>query len=563
VETTAANGVTDALATVRGTVADAGGETVNYRFEYGPTTSYGTQSPEGSLEVEGDDDHAFDGELAGLDAEATFHFRACAKAPDTVCGEDSTFTTAASPSVEADPSLLPAFESGVSDYVARCEDESVTVDVATPEGTALAVGEGDAQSGAFSEALPLTAGEAFTFTTETDGRSTTFHVRCLPPDFPDWTFERPGQPSARFYVTTPHGVATPDGSVSADYVAIFDDHGVPVWWRQARGATDAKVLADDTLVWGNAEPGEGFNLASTAGIASHGLDGGVLHTWHTDGSVTDFHDLELLPNGNVLIGTYAPRSGVQDLTVIGDTTANATVFDGEVQEVTPDGDVVWTWSTRDHVDLSEAPQRRRDEFLYLPKDLPDGRQAFDWAHLNSIQEVDGQVILSFRHLDAVYAIDKSDGEILWKLGGTERPESLTVVDDPESDPLGGQHDARLQEDGTLTIYDNNSEEGIAPRAVRYELDLEARTATLVESVEDEDAPDSPCCGSATRLEDGSWVMSWGGTRVISEFGPDGDRHFVLTFVEVLDEFGLSYRVGPVEGPWPTIEDLRAGMDEML
>jgi hypothetical protein len=57
-------------------------------------------------------------------------------------------------------------------------------------------------------------------------------------------------------------------------------------------------------------------------------------------------------------------------------------------------------------------------------------------------------------------------------------------------------------------------------------------------------------------------MSWGGTRVISEVGPDGDPHFVLTFVEVPEEFGFSYRASPVEGAWPTIEDLRAGMDAM-
>jgi hypothetical protein len=307
----------------------------------------------------------------------------------------------------------------------------------------------------------------------------------------------------------------------------------------------------------------GFNLSSPAGIDTHALDGSLLATWQTAGMPTDFHDFQLLPNGNALIGAYPARPDTEDLTAYGGPSTGGTLLDGEIQEVTPDGEAVWTWSTRDHVDPSETPERWRAEFVYgLPKDLPDGRQAFDWAHLNSIEETDGVVVVSFRHLDAVYAIDKADGEIPWKLGGTTTPESLTVVDDPEANALGGQHDARLLPDGTLTVYDNNSEEDIAPRAVRYELDLEARTATLIESIEDEDVPDSPCCGSARRLEDGSWVMSWGGTRVISEVGPDGDPHFVLTFVEVPEEFGFSYRASPVEGAWPTIEDLRAGMDAM-
>ncbi len=38
--------------------------------------------------------------------------------------------------------------------------------------------------------------------------------------------------------------------------------------------------------------------------------------------------------------------------------------------------------------------------------------------------------MSFRHLDAVYSVRKIDGSVDWKLGGTARPESLTVLNDP-------------------------------------------------------------------------------------------------------------------------------------
>ena len=56
-------------------------------------------------------------------------------------------------------------------------------------------------------------------------------------------------------------------------------------------------------------------------------------------------------------------------------------------------------------------------------------------------------------------------------------------------------------------------------------------------------------------------MSWGGTRVISEFGPEGDRHFVLVFKEA-KAFGFSYRVNVVQGDALSIDELRAGMDAM-
>ena len=465
--------------------------------------------------------------------------------------------------ITAEPALYPDFDPAVSDYVTRCGSGPVAVTVSAPSATEVAIAGGSARTGDFTEDVTLAPGERVELSTTTSGRTSTFHVRCLPDDFPDWTYSRPGDPTARFYITTPQSVAAPDGETASVYVAIFDDHGVPVWWQKAAGATDAKLLPDGTIGWGVTEAGGIYNTDSASGFDLHRLDGSLVDTWKAVGSPTDFHDFQMLENGNALMGSYPARPGTVDLTAYGGPSTGGTLMDGMVQEVTPDGEEVWSWSTLDHIDPSETAERWRPSFVYgLPLTLPDGRQGFDWAHLNSMQQVGDTVIVSFRHLDAVYAINKADGEIIWKLGGTSTPQSLTVVGDPESNPLGGQHDARMSDDGTLTIYDNNSLESTAPRGVSYEIDLEDRTATMVESVSDPDVTASACCGSATRLADGSWVMSWGGTRVISEFGPTGDRHFVLTFKEKPGTFGFSYRVDAIEGDSPTIDDLRAGMDAM-
>ena len=69
-----------------------------------------------------------------------------------------------------------------------------------------------------------------------------------------------------------------------------------------------------------------------------------------------------------------------------------------------------------------------------------------------------------------------------------------------------------------------------PRAVRYSLDLGARTATLIEEKDDPGTVQSPlCCGSARKLPGGDWVMSWGSSALITELAPDGSRVFSLTF----------------------------------
>src|SRR5207253_3217134 len=98
-----------------------------------------------------------------------------------------------------------------------------------------------------------------------------------------------------------------------------------------------------------------------------------------------------------------------------------------------------------------------------------------------------------------FAFDPDTGQLLWKLGGSARPESLTFAGDPIGQ-FHGQHYARFLSDGTITLHDNETgaSPAAAPRAVRYQLDLTSRTATLLEQVHDPIVSTSSCCGSAKR-----------------------------------------------------------------
>lgn len=133
-----------------------------------------------------------------------------------------------------------------------------------------------------------------------------------------------------------------------------------------------------------------------------------------------------------------------------------------------------------------------------------------------------------------------------------------MLNDPyASNPMGGQHDARILPDGTLTIHDNGTNLGRPPRSVRYSLDLDAGTATLVEEVTDPEAPSSFCCGGSRRAEDGSWLMSWGSRSLVTEFDAAGNRTFRLTF-----NGPFSYRAFPVPPGLLNAAQLRAGMSAM-
>ena len=128
-----------------------------------------------------------------------------------------------------------------------------------------------------------------------------------------------------------------------------------------------------------------------------------------------------------------------------------------------------------------------------------------------------------------------------------------------NDPLhgtSGQHDARLQPDGTVTIHDNGTNgagPSRQPRVVRYAIDTVNRTATLVEQLRDSAVTFSQCCGTARRLPGGNWVMGWGGTPLITENRPDGTEVFRLTGTFV-------YRGVPILPGEFTAEQFRNGMD---
>jgi hypothetical protein len=549
-----ATGVGETAATLRGEVLSTAAGQVDYWFRYGPTTDYGQSTPHRTIAVSGEDTYRVSEPVSGLAPDTTYHFQVCVQHETdqdgaVVCHADRELRTAAGPptslSIEAHPGLYPEFSSGVRDYVTRCGDDSVTVDVAAPAGTQVTVAGGSARSGRFSQDVPLRVGQRFEIAVSGSG---TYHVRCLPSDFPAWTFERTGTPTQALTLL---GIS--EGS--ARFVTFVDGNGTPVWWfRHIRTPLDAKLLPDGNVAFARGEATPFGNDDTAYEIRS--LGGGLLRTLQTVGGPTDHHDFLALANGNYLMMTYKPRDDV-DLSAFGGP-ADATVLDAEVQEITPAGALVWSWNSKDHIALSEtAPWW--PVVLGQPNRLPDGRDAYDIVHINAF-EVDGDsLLLSMRHTDGIYRVRRSDGQVLWKLGGTTTPESLDVVADPQSQTLSGQHDVRSLGDGSISIYDNGTRASRPPRAVRFAINATAGTATWLESAVDSEVTSSLCCGSARKLPSGGWLVGWGSivAPVIGEYASNGSRLSELRYPNA-----FSYRAFPVPSGAVTTQQLRDGMDSM-
>jgi hypothetical protein len=446
---------------------------------------------------------------------------------------------APNPSFSTTPQVAPAFRWAIHDYAIRCTGSPVKVSVTTPGDWLAKVGSGGFHDGDFVASRAMMPGRSFAVTFHRPGRRYLhFHVRCLPSDFPEYHFTRARSGGPGFFMI----------QMNNNYAAIFDRNGVPVWWYKASGAPDnAQVLPDGTIAFAPVD----VAAAQLGDYDVRRLDGSfVRKVVGIGGSRTDIHELELLPNGNYLLGAQVQKHGV-DASPYGGS-ANATVIGIQIQEVTPQGKLVWHWNSLAHIGLDQTPARWWNTILQ------QGTQPYDIQHWNSAEPDGKYMILSFRHLDAVYEINRKTGGIVWKLGGTPTSKSLDVLNDPDgSYPLGGQHDARVDPDGTITIHDNFTFLNKPPRVVRYRVDPQAGTARLVQSFSDPEAASSICCGSARRLPSKDWLVSWGGIPFIGAYNASGQRIFKLDLVS-----GFSYRAFPVPPHALTAAQLRSAMNAM-
>ncbi|MFL5782591.1 MAG: arylsulfotransferase family protein [Thermoleophilaceae bacterium] len=457
-------------------------------------------------------------------------------------------TALASPEVSSDPALYPKWRASTPDYTVRCaHKEKVRLKV-DPRGSRVSVGGGKAHTGRFEKTVELVPGRGVRIEVEGGRR---YDVRCLPGDFGTWRITREAsKPRARWYVLTP---TTNDRK--AGYTVVFDSHGVPVWWMKTDPPPfDGKLLPDGNLAWTRWV----FSREPSGYFEEHALDGSLVRTWDAVGIHSNPHELQVFPDGSSMYAVYRPRDHV-DLSRFGGPN-DATVLDGEVQELDPAGKLVWSWSTAGHVALSETKHWYPKLFKDSPVQLADGRGAYDLVHLNAIERVSGgKVVVSLRHTDAVYEIDQATGKVLWKLGGTKTAASLKIEHDPYgSHNFGGQHDVRVPGKNRVTMFDNGSRRDRPPRAVEYRIDPAKGTARLVNAVDFDRVKESTCCGGARRLPGGHWAVSWGNNPYAGELTAGGKQVLTLRF----SGGRHSYRIDPVLSGRLSRSALRRGMDAM-
>jgi Arylsulfotransferase (ASST) len=258
----------------------------------------------------------------------------------------------------------------------------------------------------------------------------------------------------------------------------------------------------------------------------------------------DYHEMTLTDRGTaLLIGHRIER---RDLSAMGGPS-DARIANGIVQEVDiATGKVVFHWDGLEHIPPRESLidiQSYRHGTRFKP---------YDYTHINAITEYGDDLLISARNTSAVYRVDRDTGKIVWTLGGKDS--DFRMLGDSR---FFWQHDAELQSDGTITLFDNQASpaKGERSRGLRLALDLKARTARAVTEYL---PPDDRLAGGQGNLEvlpSGRVFVGWGNKPYYSEYTADGE---LLLDADLGAESYRSYRspwVGrPSEPPALTVED---------
>ena len=464
------------------------------------------------------------------------------------CGSSDSTDSRPAPSVSI-TGLYPHFSRAESRYVSRCGRDGHPLEVAASTGTEVAVGSAAPLAGTFTLDRPVPPGDDFTITAIRGTRRDTFQVRCLPADFPQWRFQKLRPIQTGLFVVSFR--ASPK---IRPWIIIFDHEGVPRWWYSpATSALWAQLLRDGNVAWARSF-GDGYGLDPRMAHEIRSVSGKLIRVVNTRGEIIDGHEFHEVGDGNILVDTYAPGTKV-NLKRFGGPSSVSAVF-AEIQELNPEGRVVWRWNSRGKIGLAESGRWWRN-ILSNGRTSARGVRTFDPVHINSIDpRGSDEVVISTRHTDAIYGIGRSTGDIRWKLGGTETVDSLRIVGDPAAKNFGGQHDARIGPNGVLSIYDNGNDRPRRPRVVFYRLDLDQGKATYLGQLNEPAITTSHCCGSARPLPGGGWLVSWGANPLVTAFDASGRTAFRLKLA------ASTYRAVPVPEGATTIAALNRGLEAM-
>lgn len=237
-------------------------------------------------------------------------------------------------------------------------------------------------------------------------------------------------------------------------------------WQSGYGPGQAVMLLEDGSLLRTAAPPSQSMQGGGAGGMVEMYDWSGIKVWtytHLTSTARQHHDVEILPNGNILLLVWESHTRDEAIAAgrpAARLTENALWSERviEVRRTGPSsGEVVWSWSSWDHMIQDVDPAKPNYGVVAdHPEriDINAGGTRSDWLHANSVRynAKRDEVMISIHNLNEIWIISRKTGDIVYRYGNPANYKSGTT----QEQTLFGQHDARwLDADGTrLTIFNN-------------------------------------------------------------------------------------------------------------
>lgn len=310
----------------------------------------------------------------------------------------------------------------------------------------------------------------------------------------------------------------PKKGAGQDGPMIVDDHGGLVWFSKNRYATDFRVQhykGKPVLTWWQGRVLAGHGVGEYLIFDDSYQE--IARVKAAQGYRGDLHEFNITPQDTALLTAYVPRQ--RDLSAIGGSK-DGMVWEGIAQEVDIDsGELLFEWRSLDHVGLDES---------YYDDPPDDPSEPLDYFHINSIEiDFDNDLLISAKGTSTVYKVDRTTGEILWRLGGKNSDFEMG-----EGTRTAFQHDARRQSDGAITIFDNGAPPKVhdESRGIVLKLDMGEMSATLVREFTHPKHVLSTSQGNVQVLPNANVFIGWGSEPYFSEYAHNGKLLFDANFV---------------------------------
>ena len=249
------------------------------------------------------------------------------------------------------------------------------------------------------------------------------------------------------------------------------------------------------------------------------------------------HDFIYLNDNHYIVPGQYVRENV-DMTSYGGGNS-VKLIEFVFQEIV-NNQVIFEWKTEDHPELLNATDP-----LYYSQYATNSK--VDYFHFNSltIDPNDQNFILSARHTNQIYKINRMTGEIMWRFGGISDDFNLFG-----NDIISHPHHATVLSNGNLLLFDNGvTKTPQITRIVEFDLDEINLTANLTNEYY-ENGRYSDIMGSVQKLNNNSYFIGWGGNTSsqinayksdITEVDNNGSIQLDISFTNNPGRFTYSYR----------------------